>query len=128
MANFIDKFRSKAEFSSKAPSPRRALTGPNSQQLRQAHCLRIAVTKQLVQHVDAAQVMADRVFLGHADAAMQLDCQLAQGPCLAADEEEQVHGPGWFDSSWELESGLDVREGLPGDARLNEWLTVCLRA
>ncbi len=50
------------------------------------------------------------------------------GPCLAADEEAGVHGPGWFDSSWDLVSGLDVREGLPGDARLNEWLTVCLRA
>ena len=47
---------------------------------------------------------------------------------LAADEPAGVHGPGWFDSSWDRVSGLDVREGLPGDARLNEWLTVCLRA
>ena len=31
-------------------------------------------------------------------------------------------GPGWFESSWELVRGLEVREGLPGDARLNEWL------
>ena len=36
-------------------------------------------------------------------------------------------GPGWFDSSWELVRGLDVREGLPGDAGLYEWLDVCLR-
>ena len=36
-------------------------------------------------------------------------------------------GPGWFDSSWELGHGLDVREGLPGDAGLYEWLDVCLR-
>ena len=36
-------------------------------------------------------------------------------------------GPGWFDSSWDLGHGLDVREGLPGDAGLYEWLEVCLR-
>ena len=31
-------------------------------------------------------------------------------------------GPGWYDSSWELRRGLVVREGLPADARLHEWL------
>ena len=31
-------------------------------------------------------------------------------------------GPGWFESSWELRSGLEVREGLPGDLGANEWL------
>ena len=31
-------------------------------------------------------------------------------------------GPGWFESSWELIRGLDVREGPPSDARLVEWL------
>ncbi len=40
----------------------------------------------------------------------------------------QPQGPGWFDSSWDLVRGLDVREGLPGDARLHEWLAACLRA
>jgi hypothetical protein len=30
-------------------------------------------------------------------------------------------GPGWFDSSWELGNGLEVREGLPTDATLFEW-------
>ena len=49
-------------------------------------------------------------------------------PCLVADHHKPSKGPGWFDSSWDLESGLEVLEGLPGDARLNEWLTVCLRA
>ena len=45
----------------------------------------------------------------------------------ATDErEEPTRGPGWFDSSWELENGLDVREGLPADAGLEEWLAVCL--
>jgi len=51
--------------------------------------------------------------------------------CLAeaglAAEEMAPRGPGWFQSSWELVCGLEVREGLPGDARLNEWLAVCLR-
>jgi len=42
-------------------------------------------------------------------------------------EDTLTKGPGWFDSSWELVRGLEVREGLPGDARLNEWLAVCLR-
>ena len=38
----------------------------------------------------------------------------------------ESHGPGWFDSSWELGQGLEVREGLPADAGLDEWLAVCL--
>jgi len=33
-------------------------------------------------------------------------------------------GPGWFDSSWELANGVEVREGLPADAGLDEWLAV----
>ena len=39
---------------------------------------------------------------------------------------ESRRGPGWFESSWELRSGLDVREGLPADARLDEWIGACL--
>ena len=49
----------------------------------------------------------------------------ALGP---AGPDDAPHGPGWFDSSWELVRGLEVREGLPGEARLNEWLEACLRA
>ena len=41
---------------------------------------------------------------------------------------ELVKGPGWFDSSWDLGHGLVVREGLPSDAGLNEWLEVWLRS
>lgn len=37
-------------------------------------------------------------------------------------------GPGWYDSSWELLRGLDVREGLPGDASVHEWIEHCLRS
>ena len=39
---------------------------------------------------------------------------------------EILLGPGWFDSSWDLEQGLLVREGPPGDARLLEWLDDCV--
>lgn len=37
-------------------------------------------------------------------------------------------GPGWFESSWELVRGVEVREGLPGDAQLHEWIEACLLA
>jgi hypothetical protein len=43
------------------------------------------------------------------------------------EEEKLTRGPDWFDPSWELVRGLEVREGLPGDVDLNEWLAVCLR-
>ena len=46
----------------------------------------------------------------------------------ALDDDGPTLGPGWFDSSWELGRGLEVREGLPADAGLNEWLAVCLRS
>jgi hypothetical protein len=47
----------------------------------------------------------------------------------ATDErEEPSRGPGWFDSSWDLRSGLEVHEGLPGDAQLHEWIEACLRS
>ena len=66
-----------------------------------------------------------------------LDARAAAVPHVAAwalgalaleDDAGSPCGPGWFDSSWDLESGLDVREGLPGDARVSEWLTLCLHA
>jgi hypothetical protein len=44
-------------------------------------------------------------------------------PC---DNAAAVRGPGWFESSWELGRGLEVREGLPGNLALNEWLTICV--
>jgi len=31
-------------------------------------------------------------------------------------------GPGWFDSSWELRSGLLVKEGLPVDLGVCAWI------
>ena len=44
------------------------------------------------------------------------------------DAEECLRGPGWFDSSWDLQRGLEVHEGLPGDPQLNEWIEACLRS
>ena len=36
-------------------------------------------------------------------------------------------GPGWFDSSWELRSGLQVKEGLPADLPLQGWIETWLQ-
>ena len=36
-------------------------------------------------------------------------------------------GPGWFDSSWELRSGLQVKEGLPADLPLQGWIETRLQ-
>jgi len=44
------------------------------------------------------------------------------------DADDCQRGPGWFDSSWDLQHGLEVREGLPGDPQLNEWIEACLRS
>ena len=42
--------------------------------------------------------------------------------CLAA------AGPGWFDSSWELRRGLDVREGFAEDDHVSGWIETFLLA
>lgn len=39
-----------------------------------------------------------------------------------------THGPGWFDSSWDLARGLEVREGLSDDVPLSVWIEHALRA
>jgi len=31
-------------------------------------------------------------------------------------------GPGWYDSSWDLRRGLDVREGWSDDERVHGWI------
>ena len=36
-------------------------------------------------------------------------------------------GPGWFDSSWELRAGLQVKEGLPADLPLHGWIEAWLQ-
>ena len=42
------------------------------------------------------------------------------------DDPDLPLGPGWFDSSWDLEQGLVVREGPPADTKLLEWLDACV--
>ena len=37
-------------------------------------------------------------------------------------------GPGWFDSSWDLRRGLDVREGWSDDERVHGWIEDFLTA
>jgi len=69
----------------------------------------------------------------HSDAPHHRELSLspevvAQALDALAEADDVRRGPGWFDSSWDLACGLVVREGLPGDASLNEWLDVCLRA
>jgi len=47
----------------------------------------------------------------------------AADPTRAAGEAlATLRGPGWFESSWDLRAGLEVREGWPDDVRLDEWL------
>ena len=36
-------------------------------------------------------------------------------------------GPGWFDSSRELRSGLQVKEGWPADTTLHGWIDAWLQ-
>ena len=43
-----------------------------------------------------------------------------QSPTTGEDDVDAA-GPGWYESSRELESGLQVSEGAPGDALLAEW-------
>ena len=46
---------------------------------------------------------------------------------LAQDDDDDAAdepvGPGWFESSQDLVSGLEVQESLPSDAWLNDWQT-----
>jgi hypothetical protein len=44
----------------------------------------------------------------------------------AASGRDPVHAAGWYESSWDLQRGLEVREEPPGDGVLNEWLAHCL--
>ena len=37
-------------------------------------------------------------------------------------------GPGWFDSSWDLHRGLEVRESWSDDDRVDSWIDDFLRS
>ena len=76
--------------------------------------------------------------MAHFTASSSSACNRASQRCEGASRRApRVHhaaagelrpGPGWFDSSWDLQRGLEVREGLPEDAKLHEWIEVCLRS
>ena len=38
------------------------------------------------------------------------------------------NGPGWFDSSWDLQRGLEVREGWSDEDRVRGWIEAFLFA
>lgn len=44
-----------------------------------------------------------------------------------ADLDPLPFGPGWFDSSWELETGLEVSEGDALDPTLQSWFEAAAR-
>ncbi|MFZ2650560.1 MAG: hypothetical protein WA210_10705 [Burkholderiaceae bacterium] len=44
-----------------------------------------------------------------------------------ADLDPMPLGPGWFDSSWELENGAEVCENNGLDAQLQSWFDAALR-
>jgi hypothetical protein len=54
-----------------------------------------------------------------------LDLSLALQPRIAGAAEPSgacPAGPGWFESSWDLRRGLEVRESGDADARLRSWI------
>jgi hypothetical protein len=73
-------------------------------------------------HFDLRTILGGRA-PGHPVARRAL---AAGAPTDEPEPDELSKGPGWFDSSWELVHGLEVREGLPANPSVNEWLTVCL--
>ena len=52
-------------------------------------------------------------------------CRLAADAIRREDEGPSRRGPGWFESSWDLRAGLEVREGWPDDVRVDEWVDGC---
>ena len=60
--------------------------------------------------------------------ATNLPDEDTRGHATAATPRHVHQGVGWFDSSWDLATGLDVLEGLPIDPPLNLWLELCLAA
>ena len=40
---------------------------------------------------------------------------------------DRPHAPGWFDSSWDLQCGLEVRESWSDSERVHGWIEDFLR-
>jgi hypothetical protein len=55
------------------------------------------------------------------DPAHELQMQI-DSMAVPTDASAAPVGPGWYESSWDLQHGLEVSEGLPSDASLHEWL------
>jgi hypothetical protein len=64
----------------------------------------------------------------HESLELALVPMVAKAPPIGHDRMAASAGPGWFDSSWELHRGLDVREGWCGDAGLRGWIESFLDA
>jgi hypothetical protein len=47
--------------------------------------------------------------------------------CLPGTD-DGLSGPGWYDSSHDLQRGLQVLEGLPSDTPLEDWLALWLNS
>jgi hypothetical protein len=45
---------------------------------------------------------------------------------VAASAADDRASPGWFDSTWDLQQGLEISEGLPSDLPLDCWLQAYL--
>jgi hypothetical protein len=51
----------------------------------------------------------------------RVDSSFSTEPVGESDESNALNRAGWFESSIDLMQGLEVREGLPSDASLDEW-------
>lgn len=47
---------------------------------------------------------------------------LERAGCASAHPQLPARGSGWFDSSWDLRSGCEVREDRPGAGSLRQWI------
>ena len=59
--------------------------------------------------------------------SQQLTLAASRTPCHGH-ERAGRDGPGWFDSSWELHRGLEVREEWSDDHRVHGWIEEFLAA
>jgi hypothetical protein len=60
--------------------------------------------------------------VAHSGAARDVLGPIARRTGQPETERPPHRGPGWFDSSWDLRRGCEVKEGWPGDAGLRDWI------
>jgi hypothetical protein len=64
-------------------------------------------------------------------ALVAVDASSFRGGSVATRPEQRAAtraGPGWFESSWELRRGLEVKEGWTDDDRVRDWIEDFLSA